>query len=119
MFDCASLNLCARYQLIFGSDRMCHRPCTGSEFSFALLLLLGLLWLATFALFPVTSSPALSSSCLVAADFFGLSAVLVANDNLVCWVGAGLEPSGLPKNLLYGSGQRVSHWTRRKTSCDV
>lgn len=49
-------------------------------------------------------SPAVSSSLASVAEdcgsSFGFFVDLVAKESLVCWVGAGFEPLGCPKNLL-------------------
>lgn len=78
----------------------CIVPGDGTAFSFALGLL-GLSWLENSTSFSSTTSPSTSFFFFSVVGFFDLSVSLVAKDSLVCWVGAGLDPSGLPKNLLW------------------
>lgn len=75
-------------------------PGDGSAFSLALAPL-GLPCLEGFTFFSsTTSSSAIFSFSFSALGFFDLSEDFVAKDSLACCVGAGLEPSDLPKNLL-------------------
>lgn len=78
-----------------------HSPEVGAAFSLVLALS-GLDWIDVLVSCSSSSSSltSSSSSCFEGSDFLGLSADLEANDSFVCW-GAGLEPLGLVKNLLY------------------